>query len=71
MLPQGGRLPGPAVLVACVLFAQRIAHLVDVTRVLDHDGTVRYSVDGALFFGAATRAPAGAGRIRVGAVARR
>jgi sulfate permease, SulP family len=41
---------GVGVLVACVLFAQRIAHLVDVTRVLDHDGTVRYSVDGALFF---------------------
>ncbi len=41
---------GVGVLVACVLFAQRIAHLVGVTRVLDHDGSVRYSVDGALFF---------------------
>jgi SulP family sulfate permease len=41
---------GVGVLVACVLFAQRIAHLVDVTRVVDADGTARYSVDGALFF---------------------
>ncbi len=41
---------GVGVLVACVLFAQRIAHLVDVTRVVDPDGTARYSVDGALFF---------------------
>ncbi|SNR61102.1 SulP family inorganic anion transporter [Blastococcus mobilis] len=41
---------GVGVLVACVLFAQRIAHLVDVTRIPDHEGTVRYSVDGALFF---------------------
>jgi sulfate permease, SulP family len=40
---------GVGVLVACVLFAQRIAHLVDVTRVVD-EGTARYSVDGALFF---------------------
>ncbi|MGY1822502.1 SulP family inorganic anion transporter [Geodermatophilus sp. SYSU D00079] len=40
---------GVGVLVACVLFARRIAHLVDVTRVVD-DGTARYSVDGALFF---------------------
>jgi SulP family sulfate permease len=41
---------GVGVLVACVLFAQRIAHLVEVTRVVDVDGTARYSVDGALFF---------------------
>jgi len=41
---------GVGVLVACVLFAQRIAHLVDVTRVVDADGTARYSVEGALFF---------------------
>jgi SulP family sulfate permease len=41
---------GVGVLVACVLFAQRIAHLVDVTRVVGPDGTARYSVDGALFF---------------------
>jgi SulP family sulfate permease len=40
---------GVGVLVACVLFAQRIAHLVDVGRVVDGD-TVRYTVDGALFF---------------------
>jgi SulP family sulfate permease len=41
---------GVGVLVACVLFAQRIAHLVGVSRVVDADGTARYSVDGALFF---------------------
>jgi SulP family sulfate permease len=41
---------GVGVLVACVLFAQRIAHLVDVTRVVQPDGTARYTVDGALFF---------------------
>ncbi len=40
---------GVGVLVACVLFAQRIAHLVDVERVVDGD-TARYTVDGALFF---------------------
>ncbi len=40
---------GVGVLVACVLFAQRIAHLVDVHRVVE-DGTARYTVDGALFF---------------------
>ncbi len=40
---------GVGVLVACVLFAQRIAHLVDVTRAVDGD-TVRYTVNGALFF---------------------
>jgi SulP family sulfate permease len=41
---------GVGVLVACVLFAQRIAHLVDVTRVVAADGSVRYTVAGALFF---------------------
>jgi SulP family sulfate permease len=41
---------GVGVLVACVLFAQRIAHLVEVTRIPGSDGTVRYAVDGALFF---------------------
>jgi SulP family sulfate permease len=41
---------GIGVLVACVLFAQRIAHLVEVSRVEEPDGTVRYTVDGALFF---------------------
>jgi SulP family sulfate permease len=41
---------GVGVLVACVLFAQRIAHLVNVDRVVDVDGTARYTVDGALFF---------------------
>jgi SulP family sulfate permease len=41
---------GVGVLVACVLFAQRIAHLVNVDRVVEADGTARYSVDGALFF---------------------
>ncbi|SHN88005.1 sulfate permease, SulP family [Geodermatophilus obscurus] len=40
---------GVGVLVACVLFAQRIAHLVDVDRVVEGD-TARYTVDGALFF---------------------
>ncbi len=41
---------GVGVLVACVLFAQRIAHLVDVDRALEGDGSVRYTVSGALFF---------------------
>ncbi|MCA0146975.1 SulP family inorganic anion transporter [Blastococcus sp. LR1] len=41
---------GVGVLVACVLFAQRIAHLVDVERVVGADGSVRYTVAGALFF---------------------
>ena len=40
---------GVGVLVACVLFARRIAHLVDVDRVIEGD-TARYTVDGALFF---------------------
>jgi SulP family sulfate permease len=42
---------GAGVLTACVLFAQRIAHLVEVTSVTDPEGTTRfYSVHGALFF---------------------
>ena len=41
---------GVGVLVACVLFAQRVAHLVDVTREVDDEGGVRYTVTGALFF---------------------
>ena len=42
---------GVGVLVACVLFARRIAHLVEVTSVTDPDGDTRfYSVHGALFF---------------------
>ncbi|QCQ17973.1 SulP family inorganic anion transporter [Microbacterium sp. RG1] len=41
------------VLAAMVLFARRVAHLVTVTRVVDADAevpTVRYAVDGELFF---------------------
>jgi len=38
------------VLVACVLFARRVAHLVTVTPVDDPDGGRRYVVEGALFF---------------------
>jgi sulfate permease, SulP family len=39
------------VLVASVLFARRVAHLVDVTSVLDPDGGTRvYSVHGEVFF---------------------
>jgi SulP family sulfate permease len=41
---------GVGVLAACVLFARRVAHLVEVTRVAEPDGVVRYRVDGALFF---------------------
>ncbi|WP_249523345.1 STAS domain-containing protein [Modestobacter marinus] len=42
---------GVGVLVACVLFARRVAHLVEVTSVTDPDGGTRvYSVHGALFF---------------------
>ena len=38
-------------LVACVLFARRVAHLVEVTSVTDPDGATKvYSVTGALFF---------------------
>ncbi len=38
------------VVVAALLFTRRIAHLVDVTSVMDEDGTKRYVVDGPLFF---------------------
>ncbi|HEX2075085.1 MAG TPA: SulP family inorganic anion transporter [Geodermatophilus sp.] len=42
---------GAGVLVACVLFARRVAHLAAVTSVTDPDGGTRvYSVHGALFF---------------------
>ncbi|TYP81891.1 SulP family inorganic anion transporter [Blastococcus xanthinilyticus] len=42
---------GVGVLVACVLFARRVAHLVEVTSVLAPDGGTRsYRVHGALFF---------------------
>ncbi|KGH46915.1 sulfate permease, partial [Modestobacter caceresii] len=38
-------------LVACVLFARRVAHLVEVTSTTSPDGTTRfYAVHGALFF---------------------
>jgi SulP family sulfate permease len=38
------------VLVACVLFARRVAHLVTVTPIDEADGSRRYLVRGALFF---------------------
>jgi SulP family sulfate permease len=38
------------VLVACVLFARRVAHLVNVTPTDEPDGSRRYVVRGALFF---------------------
>ncbi len=42
---------GVGVVLACVLFARRVAHLVEVTSVLDPDGSERiYSVHGAMFF---------------------
>ncbi|MGY1624451.1 SulP family inorganic anion transporter [Geodermatophilus sp. SYSU D00965] len=42
---------GAGVLVACVLFARRVAHLAEVTSVPVPDGGTRvYSVTGALFF---------------------
>ncbi len=42
---------GVGVLLACLLFARRVAHLVEVTSVLDpHGGARVYSVSGALFF---------------------
>ncbi len=42
---------GVGVLVAMALFARRVAHLVDVTGVLDPDGTSKiYRVSGQLFF---------------------
>ena len=36
--------------VACVLFARRVAHLVDVRATTDDDGARVYSVSGAMFF---------------------
>ncbi|WP_219416561.1 SulP family inorganic anion transporter [Pseudonocardia nigra] len=42
---------GVGVLVATVLFARRVAHLVEVTSVIDPDGTTKvYRVSGQLFF---------------------
>jgi SulP family sulfate permease len=42
---------GAGVLVAMVLFARRVAHVVEVTSVLDPDGTTKvYRVSGQLFF---------------------
>ncbi|SDX96253.1 sulfate permease, SulP family [Modestobacter sp. DSM 44400] len=41
---------GVGVLVACVLFARRVAHLVTVTPTESPDGTRVYVVSGALFF---------------------
>jgi SulP family sulfate permease len=42
---------GAGVLTAMAAFARKVAHLVDVERVLDPDGTaVFYSVKGELFF---------------------
>ncbi|TFV48894.1 SulP family inorganic anion transporter [Blastococcus sp. TF02A-35] len=41
---------GVGVLVACVLFARRVAHLVSVTRTTDDEGRAVYAVHGALFF---------------------
>ncbi|WP_457140818.1 SulP family inorganic anion transporter [Modestobacter sp. SYSU DS0511] len=42
---------GAGVLLACVLFARRVAHLAEVTSVTDPDGGTRvYRVHGALFF---------------------
>ncbi len=42
---------GAGVLTACVLFARRVAHLVEVTRVTSPDGQTRvYEVHGAMFF---------------------
>jgi SulP family sulfate permease len=42
---------GVGVLTACALFARRIAHLVEVTSVIDPEATTRfYSVHGELFF---------------------
>jgi SulP family sulfate permease len=38
------------VLLACVLFARRVAHLVTVTPTDEPDGSCRYVVAGALFF---------------------
>jgi sulfate permease, SulP family len=41
---------GVGVLVACVLFARRVAHLVTVTSRTEDDGTRVYAVQGAMFF---------------------
>ena len=41
---------GVGVLVAMVLFARRVAHLVEVTSTLDPDGTKVYRASGQLFF---------------------
>jgi SulP family sulfate permease len=41
---------GVGVLVACVLFARRVAHLVEVTATTDERGRRVYAVHGALFF---------------------
>jgi SulP family sulfate permease len=42
---------GLGVLTSMAIFARRVAHLVEVDRVLDPDGTsVLYSVSGELFF---------------------
>jgi len=42
---------GAGVLTAMAVFARKVAHLVEVERVLDPDGTsVLYSVTGELFF---------------------
>lgn len=42
---------GAGVIAAAVVFARRVAHLVEVTSVLDPDGATRvYSVSGELFF---------------------
>ncbi len=42
---------GVGVITAAVLFARRVAHLVEVTSVLDPDGSTRiYAVTGELFF---------------------
>jgi SulP family sulfate permease len=42
---------GAGVLTAMVLFARRVAHLVDVTRTVDPEGReVVYTVDGQVFF---------------------
>ena len=42
---------GVGVLTAMAVFARRVAHLVDVERVLDPDGsTCMYAVSGELFF---------------------
>jgi SulP family sulfate permease len=41
---------GVGVLVACVLFARRVAHLVEVTASTDDEGRRVYAVHGAMFF---------------------